>query len=503
MKRTALGLALLAAVPSVPALAQSAPAGDPGSAAAPGLAAAQPAQSAEDARISALEARIAALEAELQALRPGGSGTRAGTLVGSTATVTTGNVAASTAATDAGDDLEALAAEPGDDAAAAGDVAAPAIAATETATLEAPADAGGASGSGANAFNPAIAIILNGSLAHHSLDPAGFERSGFPLAGEAGPGERGFSLGESEVSFAANIDDKFYGQLTLSVENEDGEDHLGVEEAYVDTTALPNGLSARVGRFFSNIGYLNSHHAHTDSFFDRPLAYQAFLGGQYGDDGVQLRWVAPTSTFLEFGGEVFRGQSFPSGGAQRGGLGTRTLFAHAGGDAGAENEWLAGVSMLKTRTAGGEDGFDGDATVYVADATWKWAPQGNFKDGGVTFRSEYLIDDRDGLYVDPEGADAAMPWIGKRRGGYVEGVYRLNRTWDFGYRYDSLRADDTGPFASSFDPYRHSLEATWRNSEFSLVRLQLSREKPSADATDNAVVLQYQTSLGAHGAHKF
>ena len=75
-----------------------------------------------------------------------------------------------------------------------------------------------------------------------------------------------------------------------------------------------------------------------------------------------------------------------------------------------------------------------------------------------------------------------------RRGGYVEGVYRLNRTWDFGYRYDRLWADDTGPFASSFDPYRHSLEATWRNSEFSLVRLQLSREKPSADATDNAIV---------------
>ena len=96
-----------------------------------------------------------------------------------------------------------------------------------------------------------------------------------------------------------------------------------------------------------------------------------------------------------------------------------------------------------------------------------------------------------------------MPWIGKRRGGYVEGVYRLNRTWDFGYRYDRLRADDAGPFASSFDPYRHSLEATWRNSEFSLVRLQLSREKPNADATDNAIVLQYQTSLGAHGAHKF
>ena len=54
-----------------------------------------------------------------------------------------------------------------------------------------------------------------------------------------------------------------------------------------------------------------------------------------------------------------------------------------------------------------------------------------------------------------------------------------------------------------FDPYRNSVELTWRNSEFSLFRLQLSRDAPAPDATGNAVILQYQTSLGAHGAHSF
>jgi hypothetical protein len=47
------------------------------------------------------------------------------------------------------------------------------------------------------------------------------------------------------------------------------------------------------------------------------------------------------------------------------------------------------------------------------------------------------------------------------------------------------------------------VELTWRNSEFSLFRLQFSRDTPAPDAADNAVILQYQTSLGAHGAHKF
>src|SRR5687768_901792 len=294
------GLCALAVLSSSPAMAADAPQAQP---------------QTESRRIAALEARIQALETELQAIR---TAQQAATLAPPTTT-------APALVTSPADEIEALAADPGDAASAP-------TQADDTATLAASADSG--SGGGANAFNPAISIILNGSYSHHSLDPDAYARSGFPLAGESGPSANGFSLGESEISFAANIDDKFYGQLTLAMESEDGEDHLGVEEAYIDTTALPDGLSLRAGRFFSNIGYLNSHHAHTDNFFDRPLAYQAFLGGQYGDDGVQLRWVAPTALFLELGGEVFRGQAFPSGGAQHGGIGARTLFAHLGGDVG-------------------------------------------------------------------------------------------------------------------------------------------------------------------------
>jgi hypothetical protein len=367
----------------------------------------------------------------------------------------------------------------------------------------APVAAAAPSGGNANGFNPAISVILNGSYSSHSLNPNDYVRAGFPLAGDAGPSARGFSLGESEVSLASNIDEKFYGQLTLTAHSENGQDHVGVEEAFVDTTALPDGFNLRLGRFFSNIGYLNSHHAHTDNFFDRPLAYQAFLGSQYGDDGAQLRWLAPTDLYLEVGGEIFRGENYPSGGAEHSGAGVKTLFAHAGGDVGIENSWLAGVSMLKSSANTAEDGFSGDSTLYIADATWKWAPQGNFKDGGVTVRSEYFIDNRDGSLVNPIDGNLPLVWHGARRGAYVEGLYRFNRTWDLGYRYDKLWADRTGPYASAFDPYEHSVELSWHNSEFSLLRLQFSRDKPSGDSTDNALTLQYQVSLGAHGAHKF
>lgn len=439
-------------------------------------------------RIEALEARIQQLEAEVQTLKA-----KPATAQG------TATAAAPTApAAPAADNLEALAASPQDATAPA------APPATDTNALAAPADVVG--GSNANAFNPAISIILNGSYSHHSLDPATYSRAGFPLTGDAGPGANGFSLGESEVSLASNIDDKFYGQLTLTAHSDNGQDHIGVEEAFVDTTSLPANFSVRMGRFYSNIGYLNSHHAHTDNFFDRPLPYQAFLGNQYGDDGVQVRWVAPTAMYFELGGEAFRGDNYPSGGAQHGGVGTHTLFAHVGGDVGTENSWLAGLSMLKTRAAGADDGFSGDTTLYIADATWKWAPNGNTKDGGITLRGEYFLDDRNGVFADPTDPLAVVAWNGQRRGAYLESVFRLNRTWDVGYRYDRLWSDAGNPFLppnGNFSPYRHTAEVTWRNSEFSLVRLQLSHDKPNADQADNAITVQYQTSLGAHGAHKF
>jgi hypothetical protein len=404
---------------------------------------------------------------------------------------------------------------PPSEAAPAPATPAPSTTATlDTSAVAASGDSGGTgAGANGNAFNPAIAVILNGDYAHHSRNPDNYVRAGFPVVPETGPGPQGFSLGESEISFAANIDDKFYGQFTISYNDDNGNAEADIEEAYIDTLTLPDGFNVRAGRFYSNIGYLNSHHTHTDNFVDRPLPYQAFLGNQYGDDGAQLRWVAPTTTYLELGGEAFRGENFPASGANHDGVGAWTLFAHAGGDIGDENSWLAGLSMLKTRATHADDGFTGDSTLYLADGTWKWAPNGNTKDGGVTVRSELFFDHRDGYYAAPDALaaidatdpldPAAQPWLGDRRGGYLEAVWRLGRTWDVGYRFDKLWPSSSGPFAADFDPTRHSIEATWRNSEFSFFRIQYSHDNPIRDIVDNALYLQYDVALGAHGAHKF
>ena len=169
----------------------------------------------------------------------------------------------------------------------------------------------GAPGGSASAFNPAISLILGGSYTSTLARSGGLEHGAASrrAGGEVGPGERSFNLGESELTFSASIDPYFSGQLTAAIT---GENEIEVEEAFVRTTALPDGFTARCGRFFSGFGYLNEVHAHAWDFVDQPLVYQAMFGGQFRQNGVQVKWLAPTDLFLEFGAETGNGDGFPA-----------------------------------------------------------------------------------------------------------------------------------------------------------------------------------------------
>src|SRR5712692_7126092 len=159
---------------------------------------------------------------------------------------------------------------------------------------------------GENAMNPAVSVILNGIYSNLSRDPSGFKINGFvPTLGDVGPGVRGLSLGESELAIAANIDHNFRGTLIASISPEDS---IGVEEGYIQTLSLSYGFTVKAGRFFSAVGYQNQIHAHAWDFTDAPLANKVFLGNQLGEDGIQLKWVAPTETYFDVGVEVGRGR---------------------------------------------------------------------------------------------------------------------------------------------------------------------------------------------------
>lgn len=384
--------------------------------------------------------------------------------------------------------------------------------ASQPTVAAAPASVSVAAPAAANAFNPSISLVLGGTYANLSQDPGQYRLQGFlPPAGEVGPGRRGFNLGESELTMSANIDPMFSGQLTFALS---GEDSVGVEEAFVRTRALANGLNVKAGRFLSSIGYLNNKHAHTWDFVDAPLAYQAFLGGQYKPDGLQATWLAPTDALVEVGVEVGSGSSFPGNDRNKNGVGAAAFYAHVGDDIGASGSWRAGLSLLRTGSVerqfedlGNVGAFTGSSRMLVADAIYKWAPNGNATQQNFKLQGEYFRRHETGELA--SGADTGG-FDSTQSGWYLQGVYQFVPNWRAGVRYDRLSSGTpmiglagAFPILDAFSPSRASAMLDYSPSEFSRLRLQLARDRSRPGVADNQVFLQYIMSLGTHSAHAF
>jgi hypothetical protein len=389
--------------------------------------------------------------------------------------------------------------------------------------------AGSRTGRAASTFNPAMSVILTGTYANLSQDPGDYAIAGFfPGGEEIGPGERGFGLGESEITLSASVDPYFLAALTAAFA---GEGELEVEEAFARTTSLPAGFTVKAGRYFSGIGYLNEKHAHAWDFVDQPLAYQALFGGQLKQDGVQVKWLAPTDVFLEFGAEAGNGEHYPGTRSDGNDFGSRALFAHVGGDLGDSVGWRAGLSWLEAdaneRTYDDVDAlgtpvvnaFTGESRTWIVDATFKWAPSGDSRRRALELQAEFMRREDDGrLAYDLEGAALDGRFRSQQDAWYAQAVYRFAPRWRAGLRYDALDSGDPRiglvrdgtlssedlPLLASATPSRVTLMADWSPSEFSRLRAQYAWDdaRDSGD-TDEQWLLQYIYAIGAHGAHKF
>lgn len=398
----------------------------------------------------------------------------------------------------------------------------PAVAVTPApAPAPAPAVATTPAASGGG-FQPALSLILSGQYGQTQRDPSTYRIQGFPLPPDAeiGPGTRGFSLNETELSLSASIDPWFRGVATMAFAPDNS---VSVEEAYVQTTGLGRGLTLRGGRFLSGIGYLNSQHAHAWDFTDAPLAYQAMLGTQYGDDGVQLSWVAPTDRLIEVRGELGRGRSFPGSDRNKNGAGMASLSLHMGDDVGTSHSWRAGLSYLRAKAedqevlAPGASGaelsnaFTGDTRVWIADAVWKWAPDGNATRTNFKLQGEYLHGIRDGsLVVDTAGLASPGSYRAVQSGWYLQGIYQFMPRWRVGLRTERLDGDnpDFGANAGLLavdagNARKTTLVLEHNPSEFSRIRFQVAQDRARLGISDWQWLIQYQMSLGAHGAHSY
>jgi len=413
-------------------------------------------------------------------------------------------------------------------------------------------------------FNPEISVILDGVYYRDSADGNGAEWLGqvdgihaahghdHGHAHDHGGPTQGFSLRETEIALSGSIDPYFDAFTYLTVSEGGG---VELEEAYLSTRRLPAGLTVKAGRFLSDFGYHNVKHPHQWDFVDQNLAYSNLLGGHgIMDTGVQLAWLTPLPTYLRVGVEALQAENagkigqtvdeeavhetieaddsnISDGPALKGAwketFGPRlyTAFAEWSPDLGFDHALQLGTSLAYApdhQELHGDPDYqssgeppvhllDGSAWTAGLEAVYKYDHPDDYGAGDLTLQAEYLyqVKDLDIAYHQLGGSK-----IGEKReftqdGAYLQGVYGFAPRWEAGLRYDvtGLTNEKAIPGSTSeWDASRRTTAMmTFRPSEFSQIRLQAARADLAYDGNRsfNQLYLQYEVSLGSHGAHSF
>jgi hypothetical protein len=158
--------------------------------------------------------------------------------------------------------------------------------------------------------------------------------------------------------------------------------------------------------------------------------------------------------------------------------------------------------------------FTGQSHVWALDGVWKWAPYGNATRTHVKLQGEYFRRTEHGAVVyDADAGDAGgLPdtYRSAQSGWYLQGIYQFMPGWRVGLRHERLDpgvvdyASNNAHIERPGDhPERSSVMLDWALSEFSRWRVQFNDDRARQGERDGQLYLQYQMSLGAHGAHSF
>jgi len=330
-------------------------------------------------------------------------------------------------------------------------------------------------------------------------------------------GNDGFDLNYAELSIGASVDNYFDLMSVFHIT----EDDIEIEEAYATTTSLPYHLKAKIGKFKSDFGYLNAKHAHNYNFVESPLIYQALLGDHgINEKGIQLQYIIPSSIYMMAGVEMLRGENEQSFGTD-GFLDVedvsqpslwlgylKTSFEIA------EGTLLAGVSIAQGESRidhledeEGPHAFAGDTTLYGVDFVYKRYFSAN---NAITWQNEYIYRELDGSQYKLDNSSILL--TKKQAGFYSELIYQHDKNYRAGVRYSAITQNDV--LANGMDKDMTddiavtSAMIEYNFSEYSRLRLQYNHNGSlyNEDGIKNnkdEILLQFNYSIGAHGAHSF
>jgi len=365
-------------------------------------------------------------------------------------------------------------------------------------------------------LNPDIAVILDGAIGFSQRAPLILAGDDPDLGGGASDHSAGITLQELELAFQSIVDPYFRADVFLTIPNMAG---LEIEEAFLTTTSLPE-VQVKAGIFRSAFGRQNGMHLHVQDFVERPLINAAYLGTDgLRPPGVQVSWMLPLPVFLQLTGEVFSvaPPNLPAnpvfqplysfGGGRRTDLtyaGELKLFIPT-------SESLSVLGGLNVATGSTPGLVEAEVTryrgarsmLYGADLYIKYKPPNE----AVTYFSlawttEYFLRTIGAAQGDNRLTDG---------GFYTQLVVQMARRWFVGIRQDLLCVP-----SSDFQPLtsRTALDLTFYPSEFSKLRGSVQYDAVESQApriqqlslspvNSFAAFLQFEVSIGAHGAHKF
>jgi hypothetical protein len=358
---------------------------------------------------------------------------------------------------------------------------------------------------GSSLLNPALSFILDTTFGYYGRNLGDFVALGLPAAGDdPSPEREGFNIQEIEIAATAAIDPYLDGAVYLTIPNLEG---VEVEEAYLVTTRLPANLQIKAGTFRSQVGRNNGQHLHAQNFTRRPLMTAPLFGVDgFRGPGAQLSLLLPLPWFATLYGEAFSigaaedpavpVATFGGGGRATPGNITYTAVLEQFWELGEATSLLLGANFATGRALDcmGVTPCDPALAVgprsylYGGDLYFKWKPANVVRTyGSVQWTTEYFA--RTLAEGGPtEGA------------GYTEPVVQIARRFYVGGRFDVVGLP-SGP--SLPRRYGYAASLTFAPSEFSLVRLYAQELTGSGVPSVTVAFLQFQYSMGAHGAHPY
>ena len=320
---------------------------------------------------------------------------------------------------------------------------------------------------------PEIAVVVDGALGYTTLSTEQQERVAGPL-----PQHKAWPvLQEVELAFQATVDPYIRGDVFLTFTPEGVE----VEEAFLTTLSLPWGLAVKAGQIYSPFGRTSQLHRHQWTFADQPLSMQRLVGAEgLSGAGGDVSWLAPLPWFAELHVAY---------------QATRPGFAE-------DVMQLTGVTRLIQYFELSDSATLGVGlswALFQAEAPAQWKNLAGadlyvkFRD--PSSRSSVVLQGE--IYGRQLGDQAFSE---ARWGGYGQAVWRLDRNWEVGARYDNAPA----PVA-----YEGGTQETWTAlgtyyaSEFFRLRLQPSLVLLPGGQNGFQGLLSFEFTIGAHAAHPF